>query len=71
MAVKDFDRIFDGFFSSKADGMGIGLAICRSIITDHGGTISAENDGTMEAAFIVTLPAPNGGEMPANGQVTP
>lgn len=52
----DIDRIFDGFFSRKADGMGMGLAICRSIISNHGGTIWAENDGLRGAVFRVTLP---------------
>jgi len=52
----DFERIFDGFFSSKPDGMGMGLAICRSIITDHGGAITAQNDGSVGAMFTVTLP---------------
>ncbi|RVH87322.1 PAS domain-containing sensor histidine kinase [Sinorhizobium medicae] len=56
----DIDRIFDGFFSSKPDGMGMGLAICRSIIIDHGGTITARNDGGHGAIFEVTLPLPNG-----------
>ena len=52
--ANDLDRIFDGFFSRKADGMGMGLAICRSIIGDHGGTIWAENAGTRGAVFRVT-----------------
>ncbi|WP_428414851.1 ATP-binding protein [Pararhizobium sp.] len=55
----DMERIFDGFFSSKSDGMGMGLAICRSIITDHGGSISARNDGDLGAIFLVTLPLPS------------
>ncbi|MGO4355193.1 ATP-binding protein [Rhizobium sp. RAF36] len=53
---QDLELIFDGFFSSKPDGMGIGLAICRSIITDHGGTITARNDGVHGAIFAVQLP---------------
>ncbi|WP_203430691.1 ATP-binding protein [Rhizobium sp. BG4] len=52
----DIEKIFDGFFSRKADGMGMGLAICRSIIGDHGGTISANNEGSVGAVFHVTLP---------------
>jgi C4-dicarboxylate-specific signal transduction histidine kinase len=54
--ANEIDKIFDGFFSRKADGMGMGLAICRSIIGDHGGTISAENDGARGAVFRLTLP---------------
>ena len=52
----DIEKIFDGFFSRKADGMGMGLAICQSIIGDHGGTISAANEGTVGAVFLVKLP---------------
>jgi two-component system sensor kinase FixL len=52
----DIENIFDGFFSRKADGMGMGLAICRSIIGDHGGEISAGNQGSLGAVFQVTLP---------------
>jgi signal transduction histidine kinase len=65
------DRIFDGFFSSKPDGMGIGLAICRSIIIDHGGTITARNDGGHGAIFEVTLPLPSGTENADNNSDPP
>jgi PAS domain S-box-containing protein len=52
----DLERIFEGFFSRKADGMGMGLSICRSIIGDHGGAIWAENAGARGAVFRVALP---------------
>jgi signal transduction histidine kinase len=37
------DRVYEAFFSTKAEGMGIGLNLCRSIIESHEGRIAAEN----------------------------
>jgi len=51
------DRLFDGFFTTKATGMGIGLAICRSIIEAHGGQIVARNlNDRSGAVFRIDLP---------------
>lgn len=50
------ERIFEPLVSSKSEGLGVGLAICRSIIDAHGGRIWAEN-GDTGAAFHFTLPA--------------
>jgi signal transduction histidine kinase len=41
IATDNLDRIFDAFFSTKADGLGIGLSICRAIIQVHKGRLSA------------------------------
>lgn len=50
------ERIFGGFFSTKANGMGIGLTICQSIVSAHGGTITAANAAEGGAEFRVVLP---------------
>jgi len=52
----DLDRVFGGFFSTKAGGMGIGLTICQSIVTAHGGTIAALTPSGGGAEFRVILP---------------
>lgn len=57
IADADLDRIFDSFFSTKRAGMGIGLAICKSIVTSHGGSIMASNHPDGGAQFEFTLPA--------------
>jgi signal transduction histidine kinase len=53
---KSTDRIFDTFYTTKSHGMGIGLAICRSIIEAHGGRISASPGNPHGAVFQVVLP---------------
>jgi PAS domain S-box-containing protein len=53
---EDPDRIFDAFFTTKAHGMGMGLAICRSIIESHGGKLWAERNDAPGSTFIFTLP---------------
>jgi PAS domain S-box-containing protein len=55
------ERLFEQFFTTKAKGLGMGLAIVRSIVESHGGTIAAENaDGGVGARFQFILPV-NGG----------
>jgi signal transduction histidine kinase len=53
---EQFARLFQSFFTTKPGGMGIGLAMCRSIIEAHGGSIDATNLPDGGARFRVTLP---------------
>jgi len=57
IGVNDLANVFDPFWSSKPAGMGMGLAICRSIVAAHHGTIAAANNPEGGATFCVTLPA--------------
>lgn len=53
------DQVFDQFFTTKPDGVGMGLSISRSIIESHGGHVRAESGGT-GASFRFTLPTSEG-----------
>jgi signal transduction histidine kinase len=59
VAAEDRERIFESFFTTKADGVGIGLSICRSIIDAHSGRLWVDAHDPRGAIFRFTLPAHN------------
>ena len=54
------DRLFEPFYTTKGEGLGMGLSISQTIIKAHGGTIGAANNPEGGATFTVTLPLDRG-----------
>lgn len=56
ISEESFNRLFEQFFSTKSDGLGMGLSITRSILAAHGGRIWATNNRDLGATFHFALP---------------
>ena len=52
----ELDQVFNPFQTSKQNGLGLGLAICRSLVESYGGRIWAEQNGDAGVEFNFTLP---------------
>ncbi|GAA0746320.1 MULTISPECIES: sensor histidine kinase [Sphingomonas] len=56
IAATDRDRLFEGFYTTRASGLGLGLKICRQIVEDHGGTIDHVPRPSGGSIFRIRLP---------------
>ena len=54
--ANDRERVFEPFYSTKQGGIGMGLAICRQVISSHGGKIYVEKVEPRGTVFVIELP---------------
>jgi len=58
IAPEDKQKIFDPFFTTKSDSTGIGLSICKRIVSDHGGSLDVRESPWGGTEFVLLLPVP-------------
>ncbi len=56
IAAGNLDKVFEPFFTSKTNGLGLGLSVCRTIVNAHGGKLWAENNSGRGTTFNLLLP---------------
>ena len=65
LTVESPERIFGAFFTTEAQGTGIGLCICRRIIESHGGRLWASANPSRGETFQVTMPTAPAQSLPS------
>ena len=65
------ERVVETFYSNRPGGLGMGLAICRAIVEEHGGVLEAKNTRDAGAAFTISLPEQLEPEQPASSEAPP
>jgi signal transduction histidine kinase len=69
--VEGSERIFQAFYTTKGDGMGIGLSVSRSIIESHDGRLWAQANDGPGATFFFSIPGHAGDGMPIHDAGAP
>ena len=64
ITAEDQDRVFDPFFTTKPTGMGLGLAICRTVAQDHGGDLRLVETSSHGSIFEIELPIASTDDLP-------
>jgi signal transduction histidine kinase len=59
-------RLFEALYTTKGNGLGLGLSICRKIVTVHGGRLWVEENTTHGTAFVFALPLRQSVQMAGN-----
>ena len=57
IAPENVGRVFEPFFSTKAKGTGLGLALVQQIVHEHGGRIEVKSDATSGTTFLLSFPS--------------
>jgi signal transduction histidine kinase len=57
ISIENPNRVFESFFTTKSNGMGMGLSICRSILAAHGGSLEIEKTNERGTTFLVNIPS--------------
>jgi signal transduction histidine kinase len=65
ITAEDQGRVFDPFFTTKPTGMGLGLAICRTVAQDHGGNLRLVETGSHGSIFEIELPIGSTDDVPS------
>jgi signal transduction histidine kinase len=66
IASASMERLFDALYTTKGNGLGLGLSICRKIITVHGGRLWVEENMAYGVTFTFTLPLPQSATISAS-----
>jgi two-component system NtrC family sensor kinase len=62
IGLEHIGKIFDPFFTTKTKGTGLGLAVCKQILSLHQGSITVESHSGKGTSVVITLPREQGGE---------